>query len=77
MLHITGKTYGTIAFRQTPDGYQWIGEQEVFQGPKRYKTADGRFNEAITLTYEIVHMSGYPLNRLNITYYWRRSAFGA
>ena len=69
MLHITTKTYRTIAFRQTRDGYQWIGEQEVFQGPKRYKTVDGTFNEALSLTYEISRVSGYPLNRLNITYY--------
>jgi len=47
MLHITTKTYRTIAFRRTSAGYEWIGEQEVFQGPKRYKTVDGTFNEAI------------------------------
>lgn len=69
MLHITTKSYRTIAFRQTPAGYEWIGEQEVFQGPKKYKTPDGTFNEAISLTYELVRMSGYPLNQLNITYY--------
>jgi hypothetical protein len=69
MLHITTKTYRTIAFRQTPSGYQWIGEQEIFQGPKRYKVGDSTFNEAISLTYEIARVSGYPLNRLNITYY--------
>ena len=69
MLHITTKTYRTIAFRQTRNGYQWIGEQEVFQGPKRYKTVDGTFNEALSLTYEIARVSGYPLNRLNIAYY--------
>ena len=69
MLHITTKTYRTIAFRRTSAGYEWIGEQEVFQGPKRYKTIDGTFNEAISLTYEIVHISGYPLNQLNVTYY--------
>jgi len=69
MLHISTKTYRTIAFRRTPAGYEWIGEQEIFQGPKRYKTADGTFNEAISLTYETVQMSGYPLNQLNIMYY--------
>jgi hypothetical protein len=69
MLHIKAKSARTIAFRQTRTGYQWIGEQEVFQGPKLYKTPDGTFNEAISLTYEIVNLSGYPLNQLNITYY--------
>jgi len=44
-------------------------QQEIFQGPKRYTTSQGTFNEAVSLAYEIVNMSGYPLNQLNITYY--------
>jgi hypothetical protein len=37
MLHISGKTSHTIAFRKGATGYAWIGEQEIFQGPKQYK----------------------------------------
>lgn len=68
MLHITAKTLRTIAFRKENGNYIWIGEQETFQGPKKYQTVDGVFNEAIVLTYETQRISGYPLNQLNVTY---------
>jgi hypothetical protein len=68
MLHIRAKTVRTIAFRKDHGNYVWVGEQETFDGPKKYKTLDGTFNEAITLTYEIQSISGYPLNQLNVTY---------
>ncbi|MDQ6767207.1 MAG: hypothetical protein M3Z41_05315 [Candidatus Eremiobacteraeota bacterium] len=69
MLHINSKTARTIAFRKTSTGYAWIGEQEVFRGPKRYTTPNGTFNEAISLTYEIANVAGVPPNQLNIAYY--------
>lgn len=69
MLHIYSKTSRTIAFRRTPEGFKWTGEQESFQGPKKYTTPDGTFNESITLTYEVENISGYSTNRLNITYF--------
>ena len=69
MLHITTRTVRTIAFRRFDDKYIWIGEQESFVGPKKYKTEDGTFNEAIVLTYETQGISGYPLNQLNVTYH--------
>jgi hypothetical protein len=34
MLHIYSKTSRTIGFRKTSKGYRWIGDQEIFQGPK-------------------------------------------
>ena len=68
MLHITTKTVRTIAFRKQNGNYVWIGDQETFEGPKTYKTVDGVFNEAITLTYETQGISGYSLNQLNVTY---------
>ena len=69
MLHIYSKTSRTIAFRKTATGFKWTGEQESFQGPKKYTSPDGTFNESITLTYEVENISGYPTNRLNITYF--------
>ena len=70
MLHVTARTVRTIAFRKENGDYVWIGEQETFEGPKTYKTVDGTFHEAITLTYETqkISGSGYPLNQLNVTY---------
>jgi hypothetical protein len=68
MLHITTKTVRTIAFRKENGKYVWVGEQESFEGPKKYKTVDGVFNEAVVLTYETQSISGYPLNQLNVTY---------
>jgi hypothetical protein len=69
MLHIESKTSRTIAFKKTKAGYAWIGEQEKFEGPNRITTVDGTFNENVTLTYDIVEVSGAPLNRLYISYF--------
>lgn len=69
MLHIYAKTSRTIAFRRTDSGYEWIGEQETFVGPKKYRTVDGTINEFITITYDRVSISGVPLNTLNIDYW--------
>jgi hypothetical protein len=68
MLHIYGPTSRTVAFRRTQSGYEWIGEQEIFQGPKTYKTPDGEFNESITITFETVPLSGHPPNSVAIEY---------
>ncbi len=69
MLHLGGKTSRTIAFRKNISGYFWIGEQEILEGPKMYKTVDGTFHEHLTLTFEREHVSGVPLNRLNVSYW--------
>jgi len=68
MLHLGGKTSRTIAFRKNASGYFWIGEQEIFEGPKMYKSVDGTFHEEVSLTFEKEHVSGVPLNRLNVSY---------
>ena len=69
MLHIDGRTSRTIAFRRTDAGYEWIGEQEIFEGPRRYKTVDGEFNESISLTYNKVPLSGAPVGKLAVDYH--------
>jgi hypothetical protein len=69
MLHIYGSTSRTISFKLKDDkNYQWIGEQEIFEGPNKYETPDGIFNENIILTYEKSPISGHQLNKLNIEY---------
>jgi hypothetical protein len=68
MLHVYGNTSRTIAFHRGPNSYEWIGEQEIFEGPDEYDTADGRFHEAITITFEKVPISGVPLNKIYIQY---------
>jgi hypothetical protein len=68
MLHVDGKTSRTIAFKSGDAGYEWIGEQEIFEGPQTYKTVDGEFRESITLNYERVPLSGHPLNQLSVSY---------
>ncbi len=68
MLHIHNHSSRTIAFKKKDDDFLWIGEQESFKGPKKYKTVDGYFNEFIVLTYDKERISGYPTNVLNITY---------
>jgi hypothetical protein len=68
MLHIDGKTSRTIAFRKAGSDYRWIGEQEIHTGPRKYTTVDGTFREEIVVTYEIQHVSGVPLNAINVSY---------
>ena len=43
-------------------------EQESFRGPRKYKTVDGEFQESITLTYDTVAISGFPINELSVVY---------
>jgi hypothetical protein len=68
MLHIYAKTSRTIAFRRTVNGYEWIGEQEIFQGPREYESVDGKFHESITITYDRVPISGSPVNTVSVSY---------
>ena len=67
MLHIYSMMPRNIAFRKTNSGYRWIGEQERFEGPKKFTSHDGTFNENVVLTYEIENVFGFPTNRLNVT----------
>jgi hypothetical protein len=69
MLHIYAETSRTIAFKKKADGtYEWIGEQEIFEGPNQYETADGIFNEQIVINYDTVNLSGAPINQIFIIY---------
>ena len=68
MLHIYGRTSRTIAFRKQGESFTWIGEQEIYKGPKQYKTVDGTFYEQLCLTYELQRVAHYKLNQLNISY---------
>jgi len=68
MLHISEKANRTIAFRRRSDQYEWIHEQETFEGPNEYKSADGTYREQVCLIFEIEHVSGVPLYRLNVDY---------
>jgi hypothetical protein len=68
MLHLVGKTSRTVAFKRTSAGYEWLGEQERFEGPNTYESVDGRFKESITLTYHLRPMQG-PVDRLVVSYW--------
>lgn len=70
MLHIDGGTARTIAFRRVgpPDEWKWIGEQETHFGPRTYTDVDGTFRENITITFDTEYVSGYPLNKVKVTY---------
>jgi hypothetical protein len=51
MLHFGGNPSRTVAFRWDGKAYQWLGEQEIFEGPRMYETPDGRFHEQISISY--------------------------
>jgi hypothetical protein len=54
MPHVYGKTSRTIAFRLRSDRYEWIGEQEIFEGPREFDTKEP--------------VSGVPLNAVTVDY---------
>ncbi len=68
MLHVYGKTSRTIAFRRRSDRFEWIGEQEIFEGPDEFDTPDGRFHERVVITFEKEPLSGVPLNTVTVDY---------
>jgi hypothetical protein len=68
MLHVYGDTSRTIAFRKTVTGYRWIGEQEIYQGPKWRQTVDGTFREEIDIEFQTEPGNGIPTNHLSIQY---------
>jgi hypothetical protein len=63
MLHLYGRTS-----RKASDGWRWIHEQEIFEGPKKYTTVDGTFNESICLTYDTERVATRHTNQLETTY---------
>ena len=69
MLHFDDPAPRTIAFQATTAGWRWIGEQQIFKGPRRFSTPDGDLNEQVTITYEVSPVSGVPLNMIHIGYY--------
>ena len=69
MLHIYAGTHRTIAFRKTPGGYRWIGEQEKFYGPKMYADVDGAFQENVVIEYQTEPVNGIPTNQVQVSYY--------
>lgn len=68
MLHVYAASSRTIAFRRRSDRFEWIGEQEVFQGPREYDTPDGRLHEEVVVTFDKEPVSGVPPNRLDVRY---------
>ena len=51
MLHFGGNPSWTIAFRWDGKAYQWIGEQEIFEGPRMWDSPDGRFHEQVCIMF--------------------------
>jgi hypothetical protein len=65
MLHIYSKATHHVAFRLEGGRYEWVGEEETCEGPRKYKTADGVFKEQLDIsnfhgvlhTFEGLHVS--------------------
>ena len=58
MLHYDGNPNRTVAFRWDGRAYQWLGEQEVFDGPRTYDTPDGRLHEEVVISFYLPPMNG-------------------
>jgi hypothetical protein len=70
MLHVYADTSRTISFERDDGSYKWIGEQEIYTGPGEYESADGLFDEQISITYNTVETFGapLPLNTVHVHY---------
>jgi len=70
MLHIYADTSRTVAFTEEHGAYRWIGEQEIHEGPRRYESVDGAWNEFVVIEYYTVPILGAPspVNRLHVFY---------
>jgi len=66
-LHFEGNPHRTISFRWDGRAYQWLGEQEVFEGPRMYETPDGRYHERVVITYSTERAFG-TMKGLHIQY---------
>ncbi len=51
MIHFDGNPSRTVAFRMKDKAYQWLNEQEIFEGSWMYETPDGRFHETVSITF--------------------------
>jgi hypothetical protein len=60
MLHFGDNPSRTIAFRWNGKAYQWLGEQEIIEGPREDDTPDGRFHEQVAITYYKEAVVGEP-----------------
>ena len=60
----------TVGLKKVEGRLVWIGEQQLFHGPKTYTTVDGTFNEQITITFETEQMAyvGTTLTGTAVTY---------
>lgn len=68
MLYVYADTHRTIAFRKTQDGYRWIGEQEIYYGPKTFTDVDGTCQEHLVVEYQTEPVTGIPTNQIHISY---------
>lgn len=69
MLHIYADTQRTIAFRKTPDGYRWIGEQEIHYGPKSCTDHEGNYQEHLVIEFQTEPVNGQTTNQIMVSYY--------
>src|SRR5207253_438443 len=68
VLYFGGNLERYIVFRWDGKAYQWLGEQETFEGPQIWDTPDGRTHERVTITFYKEAVEG-AFKGLNIQYY--------
>jgi hypothetical protein len=68
MLWFGGNPSRSIVFRWDGNAYQWLGEQEMFEGPQMWDTPDGRMHERVTIAFYREAVEG-AFKGLNIDYY--------
>jgi hypothetical protein len=66
MLHYGGNPSRSVAFHWDGRAYQWLGEQEVFDGPRTYDTPDGMQHEEVVISFYVAPV--YGVHGLSIGY---------
>ena len=69
MLHFSGNPSRTISFRWDGKAYQWLSEQEKFEGPRMWDTDDGRRHEWITIDFHKEASSTWAFQGHSIYYF--------
>ena len=50
-IRYNAKEVHHVAFRLDRGSYKWVGELEQCEGPREYRSADGRMQEEVTISY--------------------------
>ena len=67
-LYFEGNPSRNICFRKSGDGYRWVSEQEIHQGPGWIQTGEGVVRESLEMEFHTESEYGIITNQLILLY---------